>query len=118
MATPGKNGRKAPQGSSFTDRLLARKKEIEGAGHEAEDADFSAKYPLLAELVTVRVIDDDKPLEPASLSIWAKQGSWHACVSHKGLKVRWFAEALAFEGLWKALEQAIAHESGQVVSDG
>lgn len=101
------------QPTTFAERLLAKRKEAEGSSFEAQDADFAAKHPHCTELLTTVLRDEKKVLEPGSLTIYCRSGSWHACLSHKALKLKWFAEGGTFATCLEALEAAVRREEGQ-----
>ena len=97
----------------FVDELLRRKKADEESAYAASDEELGAIAPNVFELLTRKVKDEKKSLGTASLAIWCDGGSWHASLRHKGIGVRWSAEATTFDGLKKALERAVTQQEGE-----
>jgi hypothetical protein len=110
---PSKNGH-----ISIAEKLLLRKKEAAGNTTEAYDEDFVGLTPNVHELLTRTLVDDKKAIEPASLLIFARSGSWHACLSHKGLKLKWWGEGGTIKHALAALEVACCKEMGQETPEG
>jgi hypothetical protein len=102
---------------SFAEQMLARKKDSAARTHEASDEDFANLTPNVHELLTRILVDDKKVLEPATLLIFAREGSWHACVSHKGLKLKWWGEAATIQGALARLERSCLVDVGQEVPE-
>jgi hypothetical protein len=98
---------------SFAEQMLARKKDSGSRTHEASDEDFCNLTPNVHELLTRILVDDKKVMEPATLFIFAREGSWHACISHKALKLKWWGEAGTIQGALDRLERSCRQEMGQ-----
>jgi hypothetical protein len=110
MAKAGKNG-KAPD--TLTARLLERKKSTEGASVAGFDAELLDKSPLCHELMVTVIKDEKKMIDPASMLVFCRLGSWHACLTHKGLGLKWWGEGGTFAAALDALERAVGKEEGQ-----
>jgi hypothetical protein len=98
---------------SLAQRLLARQKTHEGRTSEGFDQELLDQVPAIHELLTVVLRDDKKTLDPASLIIYCQSGSFHACLSHKSLKLKWWGEGPTLKGALVALERAVKREEGQ-----
>jgi hypothetical protein len=103
---------------SIAEKLLLKKKEAAGNTTEAYDEDFVNLTPNVHELLTRTLMDDKKPIEPASLLVFARSGSWHACLSHKGLKLKWWGEGGTIKHALAALEVSCLKEMGQEAVEG
>lgn len=110
---PGRNGT-----LTFAEKLLARQKESAGRAAEAHDEDWANLTPNVHELLTRVLQDEKKRLEPATLILYAKSGSWHACVSHKGLSLKWWGEGGTIKAALEKLEAACLAEMGQEEQPG
>jgi len=102
---------------SLAEQLLARQKEAAGRTHEAQDDDWAASTPNVHELLTRVLVDDKKTLEPATVLVFARSGSWHCCLSHKGLKLKWWGEGGTIGAALADLERACRQEMGQEASE-
>jgi hypothetical protein len=98
---------------SFAEAMLARKKDSSARTHEASDEDFCNLTPNVHELLTRILVDDKKVMEPATLLIFAREGSWHACISHKALKLKWWGEGGTIQAALAKLERSCLQEMGQ-----
>lgn len=103
---------------SFAEQLLARQKASLGRETEAYDEDWSNLTPSVHELLTRVLRDDKKVLEPATVIIYARGGSWHACVSHKALGLKWWGEGGTIASALAKLEASCRAEMGQEASEG
>jgi hypothetical protein len=103
---------------TFAEKLLARQKESAGRAAEAYDEDWSNMAPNVHELLTRVLQDEKKRLEPATLILYAKSGSWHACISHKGLRLKWWGEGGTIKQAVEKLEAACLAEMGQEEQPG
>jgi hypothetical protein len=101
---------------SFLEKLVEQHASGNSNAQAADDEDLGNLAPHVFELLTKKVKIDKKTLEPASLLIFARSGSWHACLTHKGLDVRWWAETARYGDLLPALEAAVNKEEGQAAS--
>jgi hypothetical protein len=101
---------------SLAEQLLTRQKEAAGRTHEASDEDWANATPNVLELLTRVLVDDKKVLEPATVLIFARSGSWHSCLSHKGLKLKWWGEGGTIAACLADLERACRQEMGQEAS--
>lgn len=97
---------------SFVDDLLKKKKSEATSDYAASDEELANWVPLVYELLTRKVRDDKKVFGPASIAIWASQGSWHASLNHRSLGYRWMAEGSTFRGAIEALQRAIETQEG------
>jgi hypothetical protein len=102
---------------SLAEQLLARQKDSAGRTHEAHDDDWANATPNVLELLTRVLVDDKKVLEPATVLIFARSGSWHCCLSHKGLKLKWWGEGGTIGAALAGLERACRQEVGQEASE-
>jgi len=103
---------------SFAEKLLARQKESAGRATEAHDEDWANLTPNVHELLTTVLRDEKKVLEPATLILYARSGSWHACVSHKGLSLKWWGEGGTIAAALAKLEASCRQEMGQEGTGG
>jgi hypothetical protein len=102
---------------SLAEQLLARQKDAAGRTHEAYDEDWANLTPNVLELLSRVLVDDKKVLEPATVLIFARSGSWHSCLSHKGLKLKWWGEGGTIAACLADLERACRQEMGQDTSE-
>jgi hypothetical protein len=108
----GRNGKK-PAPMSIAQQLLDRQKNKAGNLTEAYDEDFVNLTPNVHELLTRSLQDDKKTLEPATILMFARSGSWTVCLSHKGLKLKWWGEGGTVKQALMALERACGKDTGQ-----
>ena len=101
---------------TFAQKLLQRQKDAEGSSYVASDEELAAAYPHVAELLTVKLVDDKHVIEPASLTVYCRTGSFHACLKHKGLDLAWWGEGPTFKRVLEALEASVGKEEGQEAS--
>jgi hypothetical protein len=97
---------------SWLERLVEQQSKNEGRVMEATDEQLADLVPHVYELLTSRLKLDKKSYEPASLLVFARSGSWHACLSQKSLNLRWWAESLSWASLLPALELVVAKVDG------
>jgi hypothetical protein len=117
IAMSGRNGKKvAPK--SIAEQLLSRQKNQAGNLTEAYDEDFVALTPNVHELLTRSLVDEKKTMEPATILMFARSGSWTMCLSHKGLKLKWWGEGGTVKQAMMALERACGKEMGQETPEG
>jgi hypothetical protein len=114
----GRNGKKvAPK--SIAEQLLNRQQNKAGNLTEAYDEDFVNLTPNVHELLTRSLqVDEKKTLEPATILMFARSGSWTVCLSHKGLKLKWWGEGGTVKQALMALERACGKEMGQETPEG
>jgi hypothetical protein len=102
---------------SIAEQMLARKKDQAGRASEATDEDFANLTPNVHELLTRILRDDKKVMEPATLLVFARSGSWHACLSHKALQLKWWGEGGTIKDALAKLERSCLQEMGQEPSE-
>ena len=103
---------------TFAQRLLSRKKDSADATQAGFDGELLASSPRVHELLVTVLKDEKKILEPASLLVFARGGSFHCCLSHKALDLRWWGEGSGLRQALAALEANVAKEAGQEPSNG
>lgn len=103
--------RRLDMAKSWLEKLVEQHKDRNGTVIEATDEDLQNLVPHVYELLTSRIKMDKRNLDPATLLLFARSGSWHACLSQRGLDLKWWAESTTWAGLMPCLESAVAKES-------
>lgn len=105
--------KKAKAESTLAEKLWARKKEEAGRTSAGHDGELAKELPYLHELLTTVIRDEKKVLEPACVLVFVRTGSFHACLTHKGLDLKWWGEGGTLKAAFQALEANLTKESGQ-----
>lgn len=106
-------------GKSFVQELLKKRKAEKAETDEGNDEELANVVPHVHELLTRKIQDGKKALEPASLTVFCRKGSFHCCLSHKGLDLKWWGEGSTLKNALNALEASIGKEEGaQANGDG
>jgi hypothetical protein len=113
-----KTAKSQPSAETFAQRLLNKKKDSAESTQAGFDGELLASSPKVHELLVTVLKDDKKTLEPASLLVFARGGSFHCCLSHKALDLRWWGEGSGLRQALAALEANMAKEEGQGPSNG
>jgi len=100
-------------GKSFVEKLLQAKKAEKHETTVANDEELADLVPHVYELLTKKLQDGKKTIEPASLIIFCRKGSFHSCLTHKGLDLKWWGEAPTLKASLEALEASIGSEEGE-----
>jgi hypothetical protein len=108
-----KSAAKPKESDTFAQRLLARKKDTELSSQAAFDSELLESSPRVHELLVTVLREDKKVYEPASLLVFARGGSFHVCLSHKALDLKWWGEGPGLRAALAALEANVAKEEGQ-----
>lgn len=98
---------------SIAEALLARQKDALAKTHEASDEEWLANTPAVHEMLTRVLRLEKKVLQPASVLIFARSGGWRACLSHKGLDLKWWGEGPTIKSALVELERSCKAEMGQ-----
>lgn len=113
-----KTAKQATPAETFAQRLLNRKKDSSDSTQAGFDQELIEATPRVHELLVTVLRDEKKVLEPASLLVFARGGSFHCCLSHKALDLRWWGEGPGLKQALLALEANVAKEEGQGPSNG
>jgi hypothetical protein len=97
----------------FAQRLLDAVKAGTGREQVASDDDLASAVPHVFELLTRRLKDGKKWIDPGSVLIFAREDCWHACLTHRGLNLKWWGEGNTFKAALDALERALVGANGQ-----
>lgn len=98
---------------SFVESLLKKRKAQKAETDAAYDEELANEVPHVHELLSRKIQDGKKTIDPASLIIFCREGAFNACLSHKGIDLKWFGKGSTLREALKALETAIGHEEGQ-----
>lgn len=78
-----------------------------GGGSGPDDSKFADKFPALWEYLTLRQHDDGAPRETSTMLVFVEGGQWKCCVNDRDAGMSAFVSASTFEGLMKAVEEAL-----------
>lgn len=99
--------------ASFLEELVNRRAADKERVIEASDQELEKLAPIVYEILTRRIVDNKRPLGTGAVTVFARQGLWHASLKHKGLGMSWWAEGSSFREALKGLEGALREGNGQ-----
>lgn len=99
-------------------QLLAKRRAQQERAIEATDEELADLVPIVHEIMTKVLRDDKKVYEPAGLFIYAKDGLWHASLSHRKLELKWRGAGDTFKQALAALQDAIRNDFGAAEANG
>lgn len=98
---------------SFVEKLLNKTKAEKNDTDAGHDEELANECPHVHELLTRKLMDGKKAIEPASLTVFCRKGSFHVCLTHKGLDLKWWGEGGTLKTALEALEASIGAEAGE-----
>lgn len=78
-----------------------------GSAVEAPDEKLEREYPALFDFLTCNIGEGGKPRAVGSLTLFARTGSWHACLKDRQTKRTWWGEGDCVDSALKALDAAL-----------
>lgn len=78
-----------------------------GTAQEATCTEMEGAYPAIYDFLTCTVGEGGKPRAVGSLTLFARTGSWHACLKDRATKKTWWGEGDTYPAALKALDAAL-----------
>jgi hypothetical protein len=69
--------------------------------------EWAAEYPHVWEFISLDKWEDGSPRIPGSITLFAEDGAWKACLNDKGMQLVAFVTARSAEGLFEAMQGAL-----------
>lgn len=77
-------------------------------GPSEAGADFTVKYPALAEYMTLDILDDGSFRKRSTLQLMVEDGAWKGCLNDRHANRSCWVTAVSVEGVLAALEEVLA----------
>jgi hypothetical protein len=70
--------------------------------------EWAAAFPTVWEFISLVTWEDGSARVPGSITLFAEEATWKACLNDKGMGLVAFASAGSVEGLLEALEHGLS----------